>query len=63
MYKHKNMETFLDGTASDKSDRNATFHNPFLLEKFECENCEFVTTARSDIEEHTDEGEKILSYL
>ena len=61
MYKHKDEESILDSTtAVDKSDINKTFQNPYIID---IENCEFVTTARSDIEEHTDEGEKILSYL
>ena len=58
MYKHRNEETLRDITANDKSDINTTFQNPYLLEKFECENCSFVTTARSDFEEHTDEGKR-----
>ena len=55
MYKHENEDTLWDSTAIDNSDINTTFQNPYLLENFECENCEFITTARSDFEEHTDE--------
>ena len=55
MYKHKNEENLLNSTAIEKSDINTTFLNPFILEKFKCFECEFVTTARTDFEEHTDE--------
>ena len=52
----KGEESILDSTtAVDKRDINKTFQNlQNINDKFECENCEFVTTAISYFEEHID---------
>ena len=55
MYKHSNEETNII-----EVDTNVTFQTPYVSEKLECANCDFVTPDKKEFEMHMD---KNLSYM